>query len=599
MVTENQPAAFAPPTAFRGLAAFALWAATLALALLVFLPPLLEHARTTGEPTVLPRGAAQHLAPYMIDPADRDLIATYFRDVHPLGYRWLLNYFVSDLDHGTYGHLAPYFLLALILMILAWGVHTTAGWSGVLIVIVLGIASDGLLDKLAGGTPRAYAPLVVALTAAGLLRGRPLLLILGILISALFYPPMIVASGLALAGFMALPPSHRGCAAPWSPARRYLFLGLLAATSLALLFPVVQRSAVHGPTLTRPMLHQYPEAMNGGRLDRPDRIDTRARVLSAYRHALPELLIGQGRPLAPALRALLETRDFGLREPWRLRVFLGAVHLLIFAGFLGLCITTPAARRLGIYLLAIALATWLANLLSPRLFLPSRHAGYAFPVLMLILIPMGLRGLARFFLGQASGTWIRRHQPWMTSVFTVLFAAFLLLSLGNRVHPEAGHERISRNHVRLLLALHNLPPESLIAGWPTLLDPVTPLTGHRVLINHHVNLPYHLKYTEEMRRRMIATIEAMYATGPGPFLALAETWGVTHLVLAKDHFLRPPTYHAPYLFLAALAAQRIQHTHPYLFNLPRAAIVFENTDFLIIDLDRLRWSMATSSLPPS
>jgi len=102
-----------------------------------------------------------------------------------------------------------------LLLAVLGGVYVAAGRLGgvaaAFSAAALCLSTDVFLDRMVGGTPRAFGfPLIVA-AAVALIFGRTRWLAAVVVISAALYPPIAVVTGLAL-GFetLALSARHRG-----------------------------------------------------------------------------------------------------------------------------------------------------------------------------------------------------------------------------------------------------------------------------------------------------------------------------------------------------------------------------------------------------
>jgi hypothetical protein len=90
-----------------------------------------------------------------------------------------------------------------------------------------------------------------------------------------------------------------------------------------------------------------------------------------------------------------------------------------------------------------------------------------------------------------------------------------------------------------------------------------------------------------MRRRMQALIDAYFANDAVPLRRLREEFGVTHLLVDREHYGRhPPRYFEPFDAMIAAAIGKLRAEPETLRQAP-AAEVFEAGSFLLLDLSRV------------
>jgi hypothetical protein len=137
-----------------------------------------------------------------------------------------------------------------------------------------------------------------------------------------------------------------------------------------------------------------------------------------------------------------------------------------------------------------------------------------------------------------------------------------------------------------------IPIGTLVAGWPTDLDDVPYLTGRRALATRETHQAFHRRYAELMRKRVRATIDALYDKDSAALVRLRDEFGVTHVVVSRRLYAaKPPAYFAPFAAHAADARARLGSAEPAaLREADRAAVVAEEgaDGWVVLDLDRLR-----------
>jgi hypothetical protein len=513
------------------------WLLALLALVALYGPSLLQHVVRSADPAAWTADATQHVAPYVAPQPAADApagyIDRYFVACHPVGYRALYQAWSAWADPRQLSKGLPYLLL---LATLAGLAAAACRWGGVpagLAVMLLALSADAPLSRMVGGLPRSFAfPLLAGLLAAAV-HGR-LRLLAGLSVVAMALYPVVAVPGLLSLAMIALllPAADRGEAADWSLRRRLLLVALAGLAALGLALPTLRATVPFGPALMAADLAQFPEAGPGGRLQEEDRV-TYARPLSrCLSEVLPRTYRVRGEPWVPGAVTWLYQRNAAGATPRAEGFFIG-LGVLSLAGLVRGAGRDAGVRRMLALLLAALVGYLLARLAAPRLFLPERHVAYSLPVFALVLPVVS-----------AALLWPRRA-GWAAA----LAAAVILVCSGGRVLPRNGFDRPYDGQDTWMRAVAHLPPDALLAGWPPVVDPVPYLTGRRVLLSRETALPYHRAFTLELRRRTEALARAYFATSPGPLQALRDEFGVTHLVVYRPHFDRPPQLPPPFRHL--------------------------------------------------
>src|SRR5262249_18834789 len=226
----------------------------------------------------------------------------------------------------------------------------------------------------------------------------------------------------------------------------------------------------------------------------------------------------------------------------------------------------------------------LAILFLPYLYVPQRYVIYPVPILVVIGFPVAAGALPSAFRSL-------NPFPWLRPCATLSMTAALLLLLGGRGSDRNGLNVDYRDKSELITFLKSLPETALIAGWSPkeIIDSVPYLTGRSAFLTYETQNAYHKAYIDEMRKRMRALIDAVFATDPASLMNLRDNWGVTHLIVDLQHYQpsSPPPYFKPYDAWIEDALRRAREVG---FEVPRqvhAATVFRQGGVVILDLRRL------------
>ena len=290
----------------------------------------------------------------------------------------------------------------------------------------------------------------------------------------------------------------------------------IALAAAVIVLPCALTSRSYGPLITPDRLAEFPEAGPGGRYKAPDAppFPGFARTVGTVVH---DSIPAEGKPLWPAAQRWLEGSQARLQ--W---VLLSGSCCSPGIGYLRLAsVFDPARRALALPLAATA-GYFLSVRFPPFLYIPQRYVLFALPPMLAVVLATG--GAA--ILGSRSRT------RWRFRRFVVpalgLVCLCLLGGRGSRSEGLASYE----DRGRFYRCLASLPPDSMIAGWPSgTIDDVPYFSRRRALVTFETLQAFHVQYTLEMRRRTNAVIEAYFAAEPGPLVRLRDEFGVTHLLV--------------------------------------------------------------------
>jgi hypothetical protein len=542
----------------------------LALAALIVMygPFLIRHARNSANPFIFADDARPWITPFFLS----DFGSDYHRSLLPFGYRIFYQTIGLVVDPITISKVLPYFLLLTVVA----GVWIAAGRFGGIAAsfsaAALCLSTNTFLSPMVGGTPRCFAPPLVAAAAVALIFGRTVWLAAIVVISAALYPPMAVVTGVALGvEALALPARDREQTREWSLRGRIALLGATALGSAFLVAPKLIASD-YGPRLTLSDIATYPEAGPGGRYGEGNHPPF-DNLWTELRRTAHMTLRGAGQPWSSSLH---------VRGSRFHTVFLLAalgVGSLAALGLGGMAMRDSAARRLLILGAAAAAAHTVALLFAPHLYFPERYVSYPISVLIVIAFPVAVTALL---------TLCRRVAviPW-----TIGVTAAWLLVFGGRGDELAGLSMNYEQDSKIFEFLHGLPDSTLVAGWPAedgIMDSVPYLARRKAFLTYETHQAFHREYLDEMRIRMHCLIGAIFAIDPAPLVHLRDDWGVTHLIVDQQYYgPTPPTYFKPFDAWINVAVERGRIRG---FEVPRqieAATVFSRGSLAVLDLRKL------------
>ena len=491
-----------------------------------------------------------------------DLLTRYAENYQPWGFLFLYRLFAPVIDPILLGKLFGIALVGLTAGIVFRLVHGIAGLAAASIAALLFLASPGYVAQLSGGTPRAFAPLLLFLFLDALARDRPGRAALWVVVQSLFYPVVFALSTVTFAG-TAL--RLRG-GLPW---RRIGLVALAAGlgTGFQLGKTVLSSDPDFGPVVTRADMEGDPAYGPDGRfqvLPVPTVGKTLARVAA-------ETL--------PPFTAFGRLCDEGGAQ-------LAAMGLLLFIVLLGwrrdaasLPTLIPSLATAGLLLYAVA------SLVMMHLFLPVRYLEHAFRAVFLLIAALALaRGLG-WILSQAA----RR-------------AALLVVAgwIGIHIFDHRYTQLYDRSEIRPVAEhLLGVPKNALVAAHPRVADDLPTFARRSVFVNYELAHPFlRATYWNTMEARTRAMLDAYYADRPEEVGAFLRRHGITHLVVDRRHF-QPARIRSGALGFAPFDAYVIERvgerTHFALDEIPDDWKRFVNGPFYVVDAA----AIPGPSAPPS
>jgi hypothetical protein len=536
---------------------------------LAYGPTLVNHMRHAADPLIFNDDARQFVTPFLVP----GYASEYYRTFLAPGYQGLYGLVGAAVDPAAASAALTYVLLGILLYALAVAGGRLGGTAAAVGTVALALSTGIFLDRIVGALPRSFGFPLLACAAVALIAGRPRALAALVVLSAAFYPPAAVVSGLALALWLVALPRWTGLASTlWTGHRRARLVGVTAVGTLLVLAPGLTARG-YGPTLTPGDAAAYPEVGPGGRYFPEGRASFES-FASELRTVLKPTLTG-----APGPSWSMRLREWSRPHEARL---LGAALALTALGLAVLAWREPAARRLLVLAAAALVAHTASGVAAPHLFLPQRYVLYPMPIVILLGLPVAAAALAGLVLPL-------RRAPWGRPAAALAATAVCLALLGSRGYQQTGLTIDAREQAPLLAFLAQLPENALVAGWPGgVIENVPYVSRRQAFLTFETHAAFHPRYLDEMRRRMRALIEAVFAVDPEPIRRLRVEWGVTHLIVDRRHYgASPPAYFRPFdaWLRAALDSARERG-----FEVPRqleAVTVFADGELRLLELDRL------------
>ena len=515
----------------------------------------------------IPTDAYQHVAPflsiYLGGALEADLYARYYLGgLSPggfaVGMEFLSGYF-DPRDVAKAVTCVAYATTGLCVGLIGWRLGRAPV---ALAAVALFLACDAIFAFLVGGFPRTFGYPLFALFLVGLVYGRPFLMAAATLVGFAFYYLTGVVCLVCFALFLALPGDYRGRAEKWGIVPRGILLLVVAALCVGIYLGTEQRGDF-GPRIGPDRYAEFPESGPEGRFFPGTQnivIEAADQTVEAISGAEPNVWIAHER-----------VHDYATP--------IGVACLLLIGWMVVLDRGRRSVMRGVVPFGAAAIMFGLSEAFFPRLYFPVRYFETTLPLLVVVFLPWALCALATRTPWLGSDP---RRVAWATLVPLVIAVALV----GGR-SPDIGMSAIPEETKRVHRALTTLPAQSIVAGWPKgVVDGLPYHAERQILIGFETHQTFHEEYALEMRKRMLAVIDALYSADLAAAESLRDDFGVTHIVVEPGHYRDLPAYFQP--FEAYLATVRARNPEtPAVLRYEGPAKIYEDDSVFILDVAKL------------
>lgn len=394
-----------------------------------------------------------------------------------------------------------------------------------------------IMQRMTGGVPRGWAAVVFTAFLYFLLSGNHLAVLVTIAIGCILHPPstLIIALtyGLYLTWRVFIPRTRREYKPHFI---RYLLLSPV--------FVIATYSVV----------------------SMPEEIGTMASYSEAA--SMPEFQKPDGRfPFVPLNPAWSEIRSFGFQafigrffNPgrfWKAAMPFAAISVLLLL-MLGQMKYRKRifSAELFWFLIATLSVYFASRLLAFKLYVPDRHLQFPMAIFFIVAFTIGAWRLGYKF-PRGEGEDLKWRYPttlsksWR-SVLALFFVGVLIFQgsgMNLRGAANFNTSLYKRGEIWVWFR-ENTPQKSLVAGYPTWVDPVMLFGIRRAFVTTETAHPFYDVYNAEMKRRLDISLRAHYAKSEKEFLDILEPAGVDYFVFQRalftDEALRDSKYFPPF-----------------------------------------------------
>lgn len=558
----------------------------------LYWPGIKHHWETSKNPYFVPYDVAQYIpAFFKFDPKD-PIPTTYAKEYYlnavcPLLYKWSIIIGARFTDVRHFQTAMVYLAYAVFV-----GVLGRIGWmlgGAVLSFAVMAFTVTAWIFiglGFIGGAPRMYAYPLIALALYSLIRDRPNLLAVTVVLGGLLYPIVAVISGLCLAVWLLLRPlARRGTVSRWSLSRRLTTVALTGFLTIAALVPLMLGARPYGRRIVAADIAAYPEAGPDGNYRSYDQLP-----YQLFGHEWIAYFVGplysHGDPIAPWFNVHKNLDQANLLFALAL---MGIVVVLVIVAGLRLVLKEEdpggVGNRLIVFFVICAVLHVIAWLAAPYLFIPTRYFMFSLPLMVTLIFPWSLhRLLNRIPRLQLS--------PNLRQFAFLGVVCLYLLAFGGRGNVEFSDSTVQKSTQPLFDAIAALPRDVVVAGWP--LGEIRKLEyviRRNAFLTGDLHQVLYVNFAQRMRERMDALFDAYLSTDVTPLYRLRREFGVTHLLIETRDFTDPNhrlDYFAPWRARILPRLAEIKGRE-YLIkaSLHKEAAVFNQDGLLLLDLAKL------------
>lgn len=423
--------------------------------------------------------------------------------------------------------------------------YLTGSAASALFAVAWLIHTRHIVQRMTAGLPRGWAGPMIAAFLFFAVRGSHRYVLGLIAIGCLVHPPSIVAIclgyGIFLLWGLALPSTRSQTIRP------FIQFCLLGPIFIAITAWAVAKPKEFGDMAT------YEEA-----LSRPEFSAREPR----------------GRfPFVPFKPASKEVSSFALQSFHTPRLYdspsVWKANSLRLVGTLTLVLSlVGVARRVTAFpaaLLAYGVASALVYAVSRvfafKLFVPDRHLQFPFAILFIVAFSSATW---RVVVKTEGSTTAHIRRPNLRSLMGLFglgaLALFIYSGSGTGLYGPANfnYHRLKRGKVFEWMKA-NTPPDALVAGEPTFIDPVQLFGERNGFITSETAHPFYSGYWQEAKRRIDLSLRANYAKNANEFLNLVEPEHISYFIFDRASLsgdrLKKVKYYAPFNGLVKQLAQ--------------------------------------------
>jgi hypothetical protein len=246
-----------------------------------------------------------------------------------------------------------------------------------------------------------------------------------------------------------------------------------------------------------------------------------------------------------------------------------------------------------LFAISAGLVHELSRIFAFYFYVPNRHLQIPMAISFIVVFSAGLWQLACYlFQNQGEKKYVKALAGIALLICVVVFGS------GDGLQGKANFNTYKYQKGRFAEWIRdNTPTSALVAGYPTLVDPVPLFGERRVLISTEMAHPFYRGYYDQIRDRITASLRAHYARDLNELYDIVAPLGVSYFVFQRNLFypeaLKEASYFKPYDQLV-FSLTRGDINHYAYRQLPRAVdlsvapfMPFKDNVAAIVDIHRL------------
>ncbi|MDL1969645.1 MAG: hypothetical protein LWW94_01490 [Candidatus Desulfofervidaceae bacterium] len=435
-------------------------------------------------------------------------IARYYLDLLPLGYKYFYKTVCSlGIDPIYFSKLLTAFLFLTTLFIAFALGYKLANFSGGLFLFTMVFICEGFFERMAGGLPRAFGYPTAFLFCYGIFAQNIWGIVLALVGSVLFYPPLTPFMILYTSFIFFFP--HRLNFLPltkWPLSKRFFYLTFLGIVCLLIILPPLLKSRYWGPMLSTKEMQQMPEMQAGGRYDPPDRTPSPSffQAMDIARYKVFRIF---NRPQ--------QGEEIILTDRY------GSLFLLLCLLPYFIC-SPPSLTSLTALWLVLTGLYEISAWFYPHLYIPNRFTLYFMPIFILEGIVFSLKeGAKKLNINNSLAS--------LVSLGLISIIGLTYAPRGTR-----GFVYDFKPIAPLYQTIQKLPEDAVIVGWPDPVLDAVPLFGHRpILAGYETYQLFHRHYLNMMRQRMKVTLKLLFTNNKSEFEKITHTYGIKYILFPR------------------------------------------------------------------
>lgn len=443
-----------------------------------------------------------------------ETMAGYLAPVH-----YWLAYLLTAITGGPLmaAHWVMFVQIAGTVVFLFLTVRLLAGNPAAFLAVAWLLHTRPLMQRITGGLPRGWAPVVLAMSLYFMIRGKPKAVLIALFVGCLTNPPATMIAALT-----------------WG---LYLTLGVIKKET---------RSRFKQPFLTLLFLSPLYLATVYYVIDRPAEVGEMASYETAS--TMPEFQRPHGRfPFVPLEAVSKEIRmyayqPFGHRLYNPGRTVKRAMPWLVLAGILFFYGLGIVRRRqvvhpvLTVLFVSIVSVYFLSRLLAFKLYVPDRHLQIPMAIFLIVFFSSAIwRGLQRHWPVAEDKLNLKKTYPAIIGTFILI--AVVLVGTGDGLYGAANfnYSRFKKGSAFEWIRKYS-EPEALVAGHPTHIDGLPLFGERRAFVTTETSHPFYPVYYAEMKRRLEISLKAHYAKNLKEIVDLLAPEGVDYFIFSRKRF---------------------------------------------------------------